>query len=70
MILCFFQQIKFDEADYWLDMKKRAPPEAVPMIDKLVTKEKIPDIGIVGHPRRYFSKTEILKAVGYLSVDK
>ena len=61
----FFQQIKFNDPEYWMDVKNIAPPEAIPMIDQLLANEPIRDIGILGHPRRRFSKAEILEAIDY-----
>ena len=61
----FFQQVNFADADYWCKLKKQAPLEAVPLINKLISNETIPDDGILGNPRRYFSKTQILQAVSY-----
>jgi hypothetical protein len=59
----FFEQVEFTDADYWRKIKIKAPSEAVPLIDKLVANEPIPDIGIWGKPRRRFSKTQILQAI-------
>ena len=68
-ILCcwfkFFQQIKFDDADFWQSLKKEAPPEAYPLIEMLITGEPIPDIGIWGDLHRRFSKTQILQSLDH-----
>ena len=61
----FFEQVNFTDPDYWEKLKKTAPPEATPLIDKLNSNEPIPDIGILGNSRRYFSKTEILHAIAH-----
>ena len=59
----FFEQVKFTNADYWEKLKIRAPREAIPLINKLVANEPLPDNGILGNPRRRFSKTQILQAI-------
>ena len=59
----FFEQINFTDADFWLRIKKSAPFEAKPLIDKLINGIAIDDIGIWGDQRRRFSKTQILQAI-------
>lgn len=59
----FFEQISFTQPDYWEKLKIKAPAEAIPLINKLISNELIKNVGIAGHPRRYFSKTQILEAV-------
>ena len=59
----FFQQISFNNPDFWLKRKRYAPFEAIELIDKLINNEPIKDIGIWGNPRRRFSKTQILQAI-------
>ena len=50
----------FTDADFWLRIKKSAPFEAKPLIDKLINGITIDDIGIWGNQRRRFSKIQIL----------
>lgn len=59
----FFQQINFNEPEFWLEHKKTAPTQARNLIDKLISGEPIEDIGIWGNLRRRFSKTQILQAI-------
>ena len=59
----FFEQINFTDADFWLSIKKTAPFEAKPLINKLINGTAIDDIGIWGDQRRRFSKTQILQAI-------
>lgn len=61
----FFQQVEFNDADYWRGLQKEAPPEALPLIEMLIAGEPIPDIGIRGNMRRRFSKTQILQALDH-----
>jgi hypothetical protein len=61
----FFQQVEFDDADYWRGLQKNAPHEAFPLIEMLVSGAPIPDIGIWGNLRRRFSKTQILQALDH-----
>ena len=61
----FFEQVGFNDPDYWLAKKDTAPPEALPLIDQLVERESIADIGIWGNMRRRFSKTQILQALDH-----
>ena len=61
----FFEQVGFNNPDYWMSRKKNTPPESIPWIDKLMSNEPISDIGIIGHPRRRFSKMQILESVGH-----
>ena len=59
----FFQQVDFTDSKFWSDHKKQVASHVVPWIDKLLAGEPIPDRGIWGHPRRRFSKTQILQAI-------
>jgi hypothetical protein len=59
----FFQQIEFNNPEFWLQRKKYAPIEAIELIEKLINNEPIKDIGIWGNLRRRFSKTQILQAI-------
>jgi hypothetical protein len=59
----FFQQIDFNDPDFWIHIKKSAPIESLHLIDKLIIGEQIEDIGIWGNLRRRFSKTQIIQAV-------
>jgi len=59
----FFQQINFNNPEFWKERKKYAPIEAFELIEKLINNEPIKDIGIWGNPRRRFSKTQILQAI-------
>jgi len=59
----FFQQIKFNDSEFWEKRKKTAPKQAVNLIDKLISGEPIKDVGIWGNLRRRFSKTQILQAI-------
>jgi len=61
----FFQQVDFNDADYWRDRQKNAPPEALSLIEKLIAGESIPDTGIWGNYRRRFSKTQMLQALDH-----
>ena len=61
----FFEQIEFNDPDYWEKLKIHAPREAIPLINKLTSNEPLPDNGIWGSPRRRFSKTQILQAIDY-----
>jgi len=61
----FFQQVGFDDADYWRKIATHAPHEAMPLIEKLITGEPIPDLGIWGNIRRRFSRTQILQALDH-----
>ena len=59
----FFQQIKFNDSEFFLKIKKICPPEAKNLCDKLVSNEPIEDLGIKGNIRRRFSKKQILEAL-------
>jgi hypothetical protein len=59
----FFQQIEFNDEQFWNKVRPSAPPEAKVLIDKLVEGSIIPDLGIWGNLRRRFSKTQILQAL-------
>tara|TARA_A100001011_G_C14321005_1_gene850613 strand:+ start:3199 stop:4149 length:951 start_codon:yes stop_codon:yes gene_type:complete len=59
----FFEQINFTDADFWVHIKKSAPSEAKPLINKLIKGIAIDDVGIWGNQRRRFSKTQILQAI-------
>jgi hypothetical protein len=59
----FFQQVGLDDADYWRGLAKEAPPEALPLIDQLISHQPIADLGIWGNLRRRFSKTQILQTL-------
>ena len=61
----FFQQVGFDDADDWRERQKNAPPEAMSLIEKLISGESIPDTGIWGNYRRRYSKTQILQALDH-----
>ncbi len=61
----FFEQVGFNSADFWGNLKKQTPLEAIPLINKLISNEPIPDVGIWGNPRRHFSKTQILQAIDH-----
>ncbi len=61
----FFEQVGFNNADYWVGQKKEAPAETFSLINKLISNEPISDIGITGHPRRRFSKSQILESLGH-----
>ena len=61
----FFEQVNFTDVDYWEKLKKKVPLEAIPLINKLISNEPIPDVGILGNSRRYFSKTQIVQAVNH-----
>lgn len=59
----FYQQIGFDDQDFWTKTKKTASPESIFYIDQLLNGEQIADLGIWGNMRRRFSKTQILQAM-------
>lgn len=59
----FFEQVGFNDADFWRSKKAAAPAEALPLIDQLIEGSPIPDMGIWGNLRRRFSKTQILQAL-------
>ncbi|MGB0578239.1 MAG: hypothetical protein ACPGVU_00930 [Limisphaerales bacterium] len=59
----FFQQVDFTDSGFWSDHKKQVASHVVPWIDKLLAGEPIPDRGIWGHPRRRFTRTQILQAI-------
>ncbi len=61
----FFQQVDFVDADYWRERQINAPPEALPLIEKLIAGEAIQDTGIWGNFRRRYSKTQMLQALDH-----
>lgn len=61
----FFEQIELTDDTFWRQMRKAAPPEAIPLINMLVEGVPIPDVGIWGNLRRRFSKTQILQALDH-----
>jgi len=61
----FFQQVEFNDADYWRGLQKAGPYEALPLIEKLISGEPILDIEILEDLRRRFSETQILQALDH-----
>ncbi len=59
----FYQQIGFNDQDFWSKVKKTASPESIIYIDQLLKGDTIADLGIWGNMRRRFSKTQILQAI-------
>ena len=56
----FFQQIGFDDADFFNKIKNKLTPEYHNLVEKLISHEIIEDKGITGNIRRRFTKKEIL----------
>ena len=65
----FFQQINFNDSEFFLKIRAICPPEAKNLCDKLISNEPIEDLGIKGNIRRRFSKKQILKALKNNSYD-
>tara|TARA_B110000037_G_C17049389_1_gene477070 strand:+ start:160 stop:1101 length:942 start_codon:yes stop_codon:yes gene_type:complete len=59
----FFQQINFNDHEFWEERKKTSPKQVSNLIEKLISGDTIKDIGIWGNLRRRFSKTQILQAI-------
>ena len=59
----FFQQVDFTENEFWSNMRNQVSPHVIPWIEKLLESEPIRDTGIWGHPRRRFTRTQILQAI-------
>ena len=66
----FFQQIKFNENNFFLKVKEICPSESKQLCDKLINDEFIPDLGIKGNIRRRFTKNQILEAINNKSYDR
>ena len=59
----FFQDIEFKDMDFFHSLKNSIPKESHEVCEKLISHEKIEDLGIIGSPRRKFTKEQILKAI-------
>ena len=59
----FFQDIEFKDMDFFHSLKNSIPKESHEVCEKLISNEKIEDLGIIGSPRRKFTKEQILKAI-------
>lgn len=59
----FFQDIEFKDVDFFCTLKNSIPIESREVCEKLISDENIEDLGIIGDPRRRFTKKEILKAI-------
>ena len=66
----FFQQIKFNENNFFLKVKEICPSESKQLCDKLINDEFISDLGIKGNIRRRFTKNQILEAINNKSYDR
>jgi hypothetical protein len=62
-ILKFLQQVGFNDYSFLKKLQKTIPTECQFIYDKLVSGETIPDIGIIGHNNRRFTKKEILESI-------
>ena len=62
-ILKFLQEINFDDYSFLKKIEKIIPLESKVTYNKLINKQFIPDIGIIGHNNRRFSKKEILESI-------
>ena len=59
----FFQDIEFKDMDFFHSLKNSIPIESHDVCEKLISNEKIEDLGIIGNPRRRFTKKQILNAI-------
>ena len=59
----FFQQIGFNDSEFFLKIKDFIPPNKTFLVDKLIADEPMQNFGISGDIRRNFSKTQILDAL-------
>jgi hypothetical protein len=59
----FFQQIGFDDADFFNKIKNKLAPEYQGLVEMLISHELIEDKGITGNIRRRFTKKEILSSL-------
>ena len=62
-ILKFLQEINFNDYSFLKKIEKIIPLESKVTYNKLINKQFIPDIGIIGNNNRRFSKKEILESI-------
>ena len=59
----FFQQIGFDDSDFFNKIKNKLAPEYQSLVEMLISHEHIEDKGITGNIRRRFTKKEIISSL-------
>jgi hypothetical protein len=62
-VCLFLQKVGFRDVPFLESLKTRCPPRAVPLVDKLIRGEAIPEVGVQGHTNRRFTKSQILAAI-------